>query len=461
MAQAARHLPAATPVFAKPVFDLSADGEIWDAVQRTGRTHAVLAGLETDVCVLHSALGLIERGLTVSAAVDALYAPEPDHQAGLERLRFHGVELVTTKGIYYDLTRTPARARSLRHQDPELSPTPPQLPPRTGRAEPGARGGLQVPRYTGLRTFAGTPGRTGAEGADAAVFGIPWDGSATFRPGARFGPEAVRSASALLRPYNPCLDVHVLDVLGIVDAGDAPTAPGYTEDTLERVTAFVRTLADGWAAPYGIGGDHSVTLAELRAAASIHGPLGLVQFDAHGDLWDSHFGHPYSHGTTIRRALDEGLVAAERTIQVGLRGSLPEPADALLSAQAGVDTITWDELATMSVEVFAARVEARLGSAPAFITFDVDFVDPAFCPGTGTPEAGGPSSYTALQLVRSLTGPRFVAGDVVEVAPPYDGPGQPTATLAATVLYELLSLHALRFNRDPTGSRRGHEPGTS
>jgi agmatinase len=314
--------------------------------------------------------------------------------------------------------------------------------PRYGPAD--AR---RAPRYTGVRTFARLPERSTGR-PDAAVFGIPWDGSATFRPGARFGPEAVRSASALLRPHNPSLGVHVLDVLSVIDAGDAPTAPGYTEDTLERVTAFVRALAADGAVPYGIGGDHSVTLAELRAVASIHGPLGLVQFDAHGDLWDSHFGHPYSHGTTIRRALEEGLIAPERTIQVGLRGSLPAPADERLSADAGIETIAWEELASMSVDAFAARVGARLGAAPAFLTFDVDFVDPGFCPGTGTPEAGGPSSYQALQLVRSLTGPRFVGCDVVEVAPPYDGPGQPTATLGATVLYELLSLHALRVARD-------------
>lgn len=439
-------LPVGSPRFVKPVFDLAADPEIWAAVERTGRTQAVLVGLETDVCVLHSALGLRDRGLTVSVVADAVFSPEPDHEAGLERLRFHGVELLTAKAVHYDLTRTPARALEVRRHDPGVAPPPPHLPPDRGKAVAGS--GLQVPRFTGVRTFGRLPGPSEQLGADVAVFGIPWDGSATFRPGARFGPEAVRAASALLRPYNPSLDVHVFDVLTIVDAGDAPTAPGYTDDTLERITAFVGTLADAGAAPYGIGGDHLVTLAELRAAASIHGPLGLVQFDAHGDVWDCHFGHPYSHGTTIRRAVDEGLIAPERTIQVGIRGSLPEPGDQHLSAQLGIDTIPWDELAAMSPGAFADRISARLGSEPAFLTFDVDFVDPAFCPGTGTPEAGGPSSHQALQLVRSLTGPRFIAGDVVEVAPPYDGPGQATATLAATVLYELLSLHALKIVQD-------------
>jgi agmatinase len=302
---------------------------------------------------------------------------------------------------------------------------------------------LEAPRYSGPRTFARLPALSVTEGVDVAIFGMPWDSGTSFRPGARFGPEAVRSASALLRPYNPAQDVQVFGAISCVDHGDAPTVPGYIEDTLERIAAYVTTIHRGGAIPLGIGGDHSVTLAELRAAASVHGPLGLVHLDSHHDVWDSYFGRPLNHGTVFRRACEEGLLDPARCIQAGMRGGLYSAGDYAASTALGMEIVPWGELRTLTPEQFGARARARAGDGPTFCTFDVDLVDPAFCPGTGTPEVGGPTSAHALELVRSLRGIDFRGFDVVEVAPAYDGPGQVTALLAATVMFEFLSLVAL------------------
>lgn len=304
---------------------------------------------------------------------------------------------------------------------------------------------MPTSRFTGPKTFAGLPSAEEAAGADCAVFGMPWDGGASYRPGARFGPEAVRSASTLLRPYNPALGVQALGgALSAVDRGDAPAVPGYIEDTLERIARFVAAIVAAGAVPLGIGGDHSATLAELRALAAARGPLGLLQLDAHGDLWDAYNERPLGHGTFARRALEEGLVEGPRTLQAGLRGPLYERADLELGERFGVTQIGCDELLELSAEEFGARAREVLGEGPVFLSFDVDCVDPAFCPGTGTPEPGGPSSAEMLRRLRALRGVELAGGDVVEVAPSYDGPGQTTALFAAHVLYEMLSLLALR-----------------
>jgi agmatinase len=272
---------------------------------------------------------------------------------------------------------------------------------------------------------------------------MPWDGSASYRSGARFGPEAIRSASSLLRPYNPAQGVQVFGAISLVDGGDAPTVPGYVEETLDRIQGFVERIAEAGVVPLGMGGDHSVTLAELRALAAARGPLGLIQLDAHGDLWDSYYGRPLSHGTFARRALEEGLVEGGRTLQVGLRGPLYEEADIDAAAELGIVQVGAEEAVERGPEQLGERAREVVGDGPVFLTFDVDSVDPAFCPGTGTPEVGGLSSREALSFVRALTGIDFAGFDVVEVAPQYDGPGQATALLAANVLYEMLTLAAL------------------
>jgi agmatinase len=303
---------------------------------------------------------------------------------------------------------------------------------------------LKAPRFTGPRTYARLPHVTDLDGVDAAVFGIPWDGGASFRGGARFGPEGVRSASGMIRTYNPVQGVQVFGALSTIDYGDAPTAPGYLEETLRRVEAFARPIADSAALPVAIGGDHSTTLAELRALAAAHGPLGLVHLDSHSDLWDTYFdGIRYSHGTMFRRAIEEGVVEPSRVLSAGMRGPLYGESDEAIPAELGVESIPWVELARLSPEELAARARERLGTAPAFLSLDVDFVDAAFCPGTGTPEVGGPTSFEALEFLRALTGLGFVGFDVVEVAPAYDGPGQVTALFAANAVFEMLSLIVL------------------
>jgi agmatinase len=302
---------------------------------------------------------------------------------------------------------------------------------------------LAAPRFTGPRTFARLPHLTTLESVDCVVFGMPWDGGTSFRSGARFGPEAIRSASGMIRTYNPVQKVQVFGAISVVDYGDAPTAPGYIEETLARIQAYVAPIAAAGVVSLGMGGDHSVTLAELRALASVHGPLGLVHLDSHTDLWDTYNGLPYAHGTMFRRAIEEEILDPSRVIQVGMRGPLYGESDEDIPASLGVETVPWVELVELSPIEFAARVERRVGSGLTFLTLDVDFVDAAFCPGTGTPEIGGPTSYQALSYLRALRDFDFAGFDVVEVAPGYDGPGQVTALFAANALFEMLSLVAL------------------
>ncbi|HYP54879.1 MAG TPA: agmatinase [Solirubrobacterales bacterium] len=302
---------------------------------------------------------------------------------------------------------------------------------------------LLAPRFTGPRTVARLPLVEALNGVDRAVVGLPWDGGTSYRPGARFGPEAIRSASSLLRPYNPAQGAQVFGALSAIDHGDAPTVPGYIEDTLARIERFLAPIAAAGVVPLGMGGDHSVTLAELRALAAAHGPLGLLHLDAHADLWDSYNERPLSHGTFARRAIEEGVVDASRTLLAGLRGPLYGPEDVASGRELGVAQLRCEELLATGPERFGERAREALGEGPAFFTFDVDFLDPAFCPATGTPEVGGPTSREALAFVRALRGIHFVGFDVVEVAPQYDGPGQQTALFAANVLYEMLTLAAL------------------
>jgi len=280
------------------------------------------------------------------------------------------------------------------------------------------------------------------EGVDIAVVGIPTDDAVSFRSGARFGPEAIRSASVLLRNYNPILRVDVAERLSLVDWGDAPTVPGYTVESLERTQAAIEGLAQAGVVTLGLGGDHTVLLAELRALAKAHGPLGLIQLDSHHDLWDEYFGQKVFHGSIVRRAVEEGLIDPARSLQAGLRGSLYGPGDAELPARFGIDALSYEELAALGPGEFSMRARERAGDGPCFLSFDIDFVDPAAAPGTGTPEVGGPSSREALTYVRSLAGLDFRGFDCVEVAPAYD-PSGVTALVAANACFEMISLLAV------------------
>jgi agmatinase len=280
------------------------------------------------------------------------------------------------------------------------------------------------------------------EEVDVAIVGVPIDDAVSFRSGARFGPEAIRSASVLLRPYSPTLRVNVAERLSMVDYGDANTAPGYIEESLRRIEEFLLPLHRAAVTPLCLGGDHSMALAELRAAAGVHGPLALVQLDAHADVWDKYYGLKYFHGTVFRRAAEEGLIDPYRSVQAGMRGTLYGASDEAEPGKLGFDAIPWPELRDLSAEEYGDRVRDRVGDSPAFLSFDVDFVDPAFAPGTGTPEVGGPTSFEALDYLGALTRIGFVGFDCVEVSPPYD-PSGITAWLAASACHEMLGLKAL------------------
>ncbi len=301
----------------------------------------------------------------------------------------------------------------------------------------------EMPRFAGVRTFMRAPHTTDLAGVDAAVYGIPFDTATTYRTGTRFGPEAIRSASALLRPYNPALDVNVVETLSIVDYGDVPVSPGDTQRTYGQVEEALAPLVEAGVFPLALGGDHSITLAELRVLARRHGPLALLQLDAHGDTWDEYFGQRYFHGTTFLRAQEEGLIEPAASVQAGLRGSLYGADDLESARELGFAVVPCDQLRTLGPGGYGSLVRERIGTRPVFVSFDVDVLDPAFAPGTGTPEVGGLSTAEALGFLRALRGIHLVGADVVEVSPPYDGPGQQTALAAANVAYDLLSLHAL------------------
>jgi agmatinase len=301
-----------------------------------------------------------------------------------------------------------------------------------------------IPRFAGVRTFMRAPHVTDLAGVDAAAVGIPFDTATSYRTGARFGPEAIRSASALLRPYHPALDVNVVESLSIVDYGDAPVSPGDTERTYGQIEEALAPLAEGGIFVVALGGDHSITLPELRALARVTGPLALVQLDAHADTWESYFGQRYFHGTTFKRAAEEGLVDPAASVQAGMRGSVYGAEDLQASRDLGYHVIESEELRSLGPAEYGRVVRERVGERPVFLSFDVDFLDPAFAPGTGTPEVAGFSTAEALAFLRELRGIRLAGADVVEVSPAYDGPGQPTALAAANVAYELLALRALR-----------------
>jgi agmatinase len=316
---------------------------------------------------------------------------------------------------------------------------------RGGLALPryGPEDSLQSPRFTGPSTFARLPYVRAIEDVDLAVVGVPFDTGVTYRVGGRFGPNAVRAASVMLRPYNPNLDVKPFDLLSCVDYGDVAIVPGYIERSYAAIEEAVAPIVEAGVVPLLIGGDHACTLPHLRATRS-RGPVAVIDFDSHTDAWDSYFGEKYNHGTWMRRAIEEGLVDVEHSIEVGLRGPLYDREDwTVLESELGLAYLTTEQVLSMGPAAVAAAIRERVGDRPAFISFDIDVIDPAFAPGTGTPEPGGPSAHDGLEIIRLLRGIDFIGFDVVEVIPAYD-PAAQTATLAANLAYEMLSLVALR-----------------
>jgi agmatinase len=287
------------------------------------------------------------------------------------------------------------------------------------------------------------PHRRDPAGLDVALLGIPYDGGTSYRPGARYGPRHVREQSSLIRPWNPVLHVSPFEKLRVVDYGDVDVVPISIEGTFAAIEREMDALVGAGVMPLAVGGDHSVTLPILRSLARRHGRLGLVHFDAHPDTWDEYFGSKYFHGTPFRRAVEERLIDPRRTIQIGIRGPLYGPEDFDFHAEHGLEVIRIEEVKERGIGWVAGRVK-RLAGAPVYCSFDIDAVDPAYAPGTGTPEVGGLTAYEAVSLVRALQGLTLIGADVMEVSPLYDGPGQVTALLAANLLFEFLSLLALQ-----------------
>lgn len=301
---------------------------------------------------------------------------------------------------------------------------------------------METPRFSGIRSFARLPHITeDLEGVDVAVVGIPFDTGGTYRVGARFGPESIRSASALLRPYHSGSGVSIYDFLSVIDYGDVPVVPGYYEESCKRIQEGLTPLIQAGVIPIGLGGDHSITLPELRAIAATHGPVGLIHIDSHSDTSDNYFGMPFTHGTPFWHAAQEGLLDVDRVIQVGLRGPIYSSEDYEVPKKLGFEVITAVEAHELGMTAVADRIRKRAGTGPVFLSFDIDFIDPSYAPGTGTPEIGGFTTWEVQVLLRALAGIHFVGFDVVEVIPEYDV-ANITSFTAANVVYEFFALLA-------------------
>jgi agmatinase len=308
---------------------------------------------------------------------------------------------------------------------------------------PRPRDAFRSPRFGQPATFMLLPHRRDPAGLDVALLGIPYDGGTSYRPGARHGPRHIREQSSLIRPWNPVLQVSPFERLRVADYGDVDVVPISIEGTFAAIQREIDTLVVADVVPLSVGGDHSITLPILRSLARRHGRLGLVHFDAHPDTWDEYFGSKYFHGTTFRRAVEEDLIDGRRVIQVGIRGPLYGADDFDFHREHGLEAIRIEAVKERGTAWVVERFR-RLSGGPVYCSFDIDAVDPAYAPATGTPEVGGLTSFEALSLVRGLRGLDLVGADVVEVSPPFDGPGQITSLLAANLLFELLSLLALR-----------------
>jgi agmatinase len=301
------------------------------------------------------------------------------------------------------------------------------------------------PRFAQPATFMRLPHQTDLAGVDVALVGVPFDSGTSYRSGARLGPREIRAQSSLIRPYSYFQKVSPFERLTVVDAGDIDAPPVGIDLAYAAIEGGVdRVLAAG-AIPVIAGGDHSITLPILRAVARRHGPIALVQFDAHIDTWGDYFGGKYFHGSPFRRAIEERIIAPSQYIQVGIRGPMyGEDADFAFQRAQGVTTVDITEVKRSGVANTVAAVREIVAGRPVYVTFDIDSVDPAYAPGTGTPEVGGLTSYEAQELIRGLAGLPVVGCDIVEVAPQFDGPGQITALLAANLMFEFLCVLARR-----------------
>jgi agmatinase len=301
----------------------------------------------------------------------------------------------------------------------------------------------QVPRYAGEGTFARLPRLDQVDQADVAIVGIPFDSGVSYRPGARFGPSHIRESSRLLRPYNPALQVPVFANQQVADAGDIAVNPFDINEAITAVERGARALLERAPFVLTLGGDHTIALPLLRAVSAVHGPVAVVHFDAHLDTWDTYFGAAYTHGTPFRRAAEENLLDQTGCLHAGIRGPLYTAADLTEDAELGFQVVAAPEMEDLGVSGLVERIAARVGDRPVYVSVDIDVLDPAHAPGTGTPEAGGLTSRELLATLRSFSQLNLVGADIVEVAPAYDH-AQITGIAAAHVAYELLSTLAAR-----------------
>lgn len=305
--------------------------------------------------------------------------------------------------------------------------------------------GTVMPRFAGIATFMRLPYLSlddpQVKDVEVGVVGVPWDGGTTNRAGARHGPRQLRDLSTLARNVNRASGINPFELCNCADLGDSPVNPVDLNATLEHVQGFFAQLHARGIIPLAAGGDHLVTLPIMRAIAK-DGPIGMVHFDAHTDTWDRYFGgSKYTHGTPFRRAIEEGLLDPKRTVQIGIRGALYNDSENDWGVAQGVRVIDIDEYQRLGVPAVIAEARRIVGDGPTYVSFDVDFLDPVYAPGTGTPEIGGATTYEAQQLIRGLQGLNLIGGDVVEVSPPFDPSGN-TALVGMTMMFEILCVLA-------------------
>ncbi len=298
-----------------------------------------------------------------------------------------------------------------------------------------------VPRFAGPDTFARLPRLDDVSHAAVAVLGIPFDAGVSYRSGARFGPAAIRAGSKLLRPYHPFLDVEPWTVHQVADAGDVACNPFDIREAIEQIQVAAEAVLERARWVVSLGGDHTIALPLLRAVRARHGPVALVHFDAHLDTWDTYFGAPYTHGTPFRRASEEGLLALDRSIHIGIRGPLYSTSDLADDRGLGFAVLSTIDVARSGIDAAIERVRDRVGDLPVYVSIDIDVLDPAHAPATGTPEPGGLTTRELQMILRGMSGLNLVGADVVEVSPAYDH-AELTALAAANIVFELLGLFA-------------------
>ena len=305
--------------------------------------------------------------------------------------------------------------------------------------------GMELPRFAGIPSFMRLPhldlNDQNINAVDFGLIGVPWDAGTTNRPGPRHGPRQMRDLSTMIRAMNGATRIKPFELANFADLGDAPVNPADIQDCMKRITEFYEKVKSNGIIPMTVGGDHLTSLPVLRALAS-SAPVGMIHFDAHTDLFESYFnGYKYTHGTPFRRAIEEGLLDPKRVIQIGIRGSMYDGADIEWGRHQGVTIIQIEELFERGIKDVMQQARDIVGNNETYCSYDIDFIDPTFAPGTGTPEVGGPNSFQALQVVRELSGVNLIGMDLVEVSPPFDQSGA-TSWLGISIVFEMLCILA-------------------